>query len=129
MKHNEQKGFILPVTLLLCLFVSLSLIHLLGLYVTEKKFYVEQGEIFVLESLMQMATADLIHQIGFGDINSTGEFYYEKGVAAYWILGDSHDTLNIQLKVMTEKGRQRFVTLLVDKEQLRVKEWIEITKE
>ncbi|WP_209123049.1 competence type IV pilus minor pilin ComGG [Alkalihalobacillus sp. BA299] len=123
----NQKGFILPLTLTLCLFLSLALFHLLEVYIVEKRFYSEQEEILIIESLLQMATIDLLHSVEIIDYQSSGEFHYEKGVATYWILEDSHDTLNIQLKVTTNSKRQRVVRLILDKVRMRVKEWIEVT--
>lgn len=127
MKKNGQKGFILPITLILCLFLSLALMHVLDVYLTEKKFYAEQEEIFLLESLLQMAAVDIVDDLITNRLSASGAFNYEKGAAVYWILEETHDTLNIQLKVRTEKERQRVVRLLLDKEKMRVKEWIEYT--
>ncbi|MDE5412284.1 competence type IV pilus minor pilin ComGG [Alkalihalobacterium chitinilyticum] len=127
MKKNGQKGFILPITLIFCLLLSLALMHVLDMYLTEKKFYAEQEEIFLLESLLQMATVDLVDDLTTNRLSSTGAFNYEKGTAVYWILEDTHDTVNIQLKVRTDKERQRVVRFLLDKDKMRVKEWIEYT--
>ncbi|MFV8827928.1 competence type IV pilus minor pilin ComGG [Alkalihalobacterium sp. APHAB7] len=127
MKKNGQKGFILPMTLILCLLLSLALMHVLDVYLTEKKFYAEQEEIFLLESLLQMAAVDIVDDLTTNRLSDSGAFNYEKGAAVYWILEETHDTLNIQLKVRTEKEKQRVVRLLLDKEKMRVKEWIEYT--
>ncbi|OLO42878.1 hypothetical protein BTR23_02445 [Alkalihalophilus pseudofirmus] len=124
---GNQKGFILPTTIMLCLFMSLAVLHLVEVYMTEKNFSFEQEEIFMIESLMQMAIVDLVHEIGMMEQNYSSEFHYDNGTATYWILEESHDTFNIQLKVRTTSDRQRVVRVLLDKEQMRVKEWIELT--
>ncbi|MBU8908983.1 competence type IV pilus minor pilin ComGG [Desertibacillus haloalkaliphilus] len=122
----KQKGFIMPLTMVLTFIVSGVLLHQLQQYLNEKQFFYEQEQIYIIEQLAQMGAHDLDDVLREDTVDTNGQFHYEIGTASYWIQEQLDDTLYVRLTLETIEGRKRLVRLYYDLETLTMKAWWEV---
>lgn len=122
----NQKGYLLPTTLILLFLFSSIILHQLNMYGIEKRFYMEQEQVYLLQYLQQMASYDLLTIVGEESLEEEGLFFYEKGFARYMVTNEIEPNVVIQLHVETDKNRKRTSRLVLNKEGRRIVSWREL---
>lgn len=122
---NNEKGFILPLSMVLLFLLSSSLFHQIAVYEREKRFQMEQEQYAVIQTLLQMATVDLLTLVANGGQTLSGYFEYEQGKVYYWQTDEMDQFVYIDFNIITNAERQRYVRIGIDKENLVVIDWRE----
>ncbi len=122
---KSEYGFILPLTLGLMFIISSVVLYQTERYVIEKRFYFEQAEIVTLETLLQMATVDLLNDLRKDELSDKGDYIYDKGIVTFSVLSQGERKIEFMLQAKTFQGRQRFIQLHYDKVKKEVTEWWE----
>lgn len=122
---NNERGFILPVTIVLLFILTTSLFHQVATYEREKRFHFEIEQQFYLDQMLQMATVDFLTLLKTDRILASGMFSYAKGNVYYWVLSEDDEMIQIEFTVLTERNRQRNVEMTIDKAQFVVIHWLE----
>lgn len=122
----NQKGFILPITLMVCLLFPVVILAQVEMYKTELRFYVELEEIEHLNSLTQMGIRDLYKQTIENSLSETksGMLFYPNGTINYR-LEPSGEVVIIQGNCITLKKRKHFFQATVNKETNEIEMWVE----
>ncbi|WP_170885504.1 competence type IV pilus minor pilin ComGG [Bacillus alkalicellulosilyticus] len=126
---NNEKGFVLPLTLIIVFLVTAYTIHELMTLQTEMRFFKQQEELFTIESLVQMAAYDMVAHLRHDESVGSGQFQYEHGFATYKIEKHEGETLYIQLIVQTNSNGRRIVRLFYNVEDNMVTAWWEVTRQ
>lgn len=122
---NNERGFILPLTIILLFLLSSTLFHQISVYEREKRFHAEIEQQFYIQQLLQMATADILSEIEREAPLISGQFNYDIGNAYYWLLAEEEQFVHIDLNVITTNNKQRNVEIVFDKNHLVVVDWLE----
>lgn len=126
---NNEKGVILPLTLVLSFFFLLLFSHQLILYVNEKKFLVEIEGVNNLESIMQMGVKDILNELSsFEELKNSvnGTYIYPNGSAHYSLNPEPDNKIRVELKVQDDQGRMDLARFFYSIELKKVLNWVEI---
>lgn len=106
---TNQRGFILPITLVIMFIVSSYAAFMVNQYVTEKKFLFEQSEVQSNERLLQMALVDSRPLLASGsDEYFSGTFHYEAGEVAFIVNAETEYIKSISLisKTLAQRSKR-----------------------
>ncbi|OIJ16060.1 hypothetical protein BKP35_03505 [Anaerobacillus arseniciselenatis] len=105
---NNERGFILPITLFVVFLLSSFVTFQLNQYMIEKEIMNEKAEAFTAERLIQMAIVDLEDVIVNIDSNpNTGTLYYENGEVMFIIDSETDEIKSIHLISKTSSDRSK----------------------
>ncbi len=105
----NQKGFILPTTIivlfLLCSFVSFQVTQ----YTIDKRLLKEEIEFYTAQQLLQKGVVEILNMLQTNRLDSnTGKLYYESGEVTYVLNKENAEVYLIQLVSKTlENNRQQ----------------------
>lgn len=123
---TNQRGFILPITLVIMFIVSSYAAFMINQYVTEKKFFFEQSEARTNERLLQMALVDSRHLLASSsDEYYSGTFYYEAGEVAFIINAETEHVKSISLVSKTLEQRSKRIKYFYYLENGTFLPWLE----
>lgn len=129
---NNEKGFILPTTMVISLLFFAVFTHQLDLYLTEKRFYKEVEEQYQLEMILNMAVDDIVEDIevskeeGTLTSSSSAWLYYPNGQVRYLVSILDVDVVSITMNGETLHGRKynaRFMYHFIEK---KPSQWIRL---
>jgi len=106
---RNERGFILPITLVILFIVSSFTIFQINQFTTEKKLLFEQSEVITNERLLQMAIVDVTDFLtSNSDEYFSGDFQYEKGEVAFIVKAETEKIKSITLisKTLGQRSRQ-----------------------
>lgn len=123
----NQKGFILPLTLIICLLFPTVILTQIELYKTEQRFYVELEEIESLKSLIQIGFTDLCDQVVGNSVTETvfGTLVYPNGTVDY-SLEPEGELVIIRGTCTTLKQRKHFFQATVNLKTNEIENWVEV---
>ncbi|WP_179298760.1 competence type IV pilus minor pilin ComGG [Evansella halocellulosilytica] len=125
MKENE-KGFVLFLSLLLMFLLTGTLLHLLTIYENEKSFIYLEKERNTVDNLLLTTTIHITELMNEENKEHfvSGEMLYDGGVVTYTLLPE--DTLYfISLEAQTHNGTTRVVDISYDYEHNEILDWRE----
>jgi competence protein ComGG len=123
---QNERGFILPMTLIGVTVLMLFIVHQANLYITEKRFYKESEEMFELDSLMQQAVHDMKQVLQGEKIN--GKLEYTKAFqngTAYVQAELIDDLFHVRIECTTVNERKYVVRCIYDREADAITYWSE----
>ncbi|MCH1624912.1 competence type IV pilus minor pilin ComGG [Ferdinandcohnia quinoae] len=125
---NNEKGFILPVTIIISFLFFLIFTFQVNIYLTEKGFYKETEELMVLENLMQLGVGDV--QLELGGLNElrnpiSNEFQYPNGTVSYNAVTLSETTLEVMIICSTKNSRRYRAQFEYDGVEKKITKWNE----
>ncbi|HHY73034.1 MAG TPA: hypothetical protein GX497_07395 [Bacillus bacterium] len=122
----NQKGFILPLTMMLMFLFPLVIISELEIYKMEQRFYIEEEEIEKLQSLSQIGIQDLFALAIEQPITEAtgGKLYYLTGRIDYTIEPLGLNLLRIRGTCYTDKERQQVFIANVNLETNEIEKWV-----
>ncbi|MFC0561650.1 competence type IV pilus minor pilin ComGG [Halalkalibacter alkalisediminis] len=103
----NEKGFILPTTLFLCLLIIHIVMLQVHLYQTEKRFIYEQERFLQLEALLQVGIKEFQEGEYEPVLNQTFLFSYETGTVAFTIRSLHDGISSIYVTVSLKSGHKR----------------------
>lgn len=125
MAHNN-KGFILPLAVILALLFSSIVIHYVNLLETDRMFLQERKNHFYHSLLLQSAANEILLQIeNFDTIETYGQFHFEYGSVTYHMTESDPVTATFEFTSKTELDGQRKATVIYDRETKSIKRWME----
>ncbi|QGQ47241.1 competence type IV pilus minor pilin ComGG [Metabacillus sediminilitoris] len=105
---NDEKGFIFPTTMVMILFCLLIITHISMTLISEKKFYSETEQHYVLENLMQVAVEQSLAQIkdGTAILNETTTFNTTNGTFIYSVIKTSPNIYEVEITCISNKNKE-----------------------
>lgn len=106
---RNEKGFILPLTLIILFLLTNYTIYQIRQYVIEKEILFEQSEALSAERLLQVGIVDIEKFIETKQqlFECSGILYYDEGEVSYTVKKDSEKTYHIILLSKTKNNRTR----------------------
>lgn len=126
---KNEKGVILPLTMILSFFFLLLFSHQLILYLNEKKFLIETEGINRLESIMQMSVKDIKEELSALEqleepVNSTHT--YPIGTVKYSLYPMLDNDVKVDMTVHDHDGRVDQARFFYNFEQKKITNWVEL---
>lgn len=103
----NQSGFIYPMTIMLCLFVSWLTIFHITQYISEDKLLREQERFMQLESLLQVGIVELQKMSPIPAVNENIVFSYDSGKVTLTVNESNSQMGTISLIAILTTGHQR----------------------
>lgn len=123
----NQKGFIMPLTMMLCFLFPLIVISEVEMYKIEQLFLFEEEEVEKLQSLSQIGMQDLydiIMEQSFVEA-AIGKLYYPIGWIEYSIEPTELNIVLITGTSYTDAGRRQYFTATVNLATKEIEKWVE----
>ncbi|EKN63990.1 ComG operon protein 7 [Schinkia azotoformans MEV2011] len=123
----NQRGFILPLTMMFCFLFSLFLLSEVEIYKIEQRLYIEEEELENLKSLLQIGIQDIndIVQSKTLDDKLVGRLEYPIGSIQYTIELLETKVILIQGTCITNKQRKQLFNAIVNIETQKIVRWVE----
>lgn len=122
--NNKEKGYIFPVTLLISFLLSAMLLHQIELYLMEKAFYTESGELFELESMMRYAWEKVEEDLEMDRFPPVANINFPNGHALIAV-DDQYPVTQIKIICTTRKNRVYQANILYDRSSYQLNSWVE----
>ncbi|PMC39608.1 hypothetical protein CJ195_06735 [Bacillus sp. UMB0899] len=105
---RNQKGFILPSIMVIALLCILIVAHISSLLITEKTFYSETEQYYLLENLMSIAVKKSLQELKNGEIveNQNNIFYTSNGYFTYTVSTNDYMIYEVQLACNTNENKK-----------------------
>lgn len=105
---KDEKGFIFPTTMVMILFCLLIITHISMTLISEKKFYSETEQHYVLENLMQVAVEQSLSQIkdGTAVLYETTTYNITNGTFIYNIKKTSPNIYEVEITCISNKSKE-----------------------
>jgi hypothetical protein len=125
MKTNE--GFVTPLTVVSSFLILFFLLHQIQLLNTDRIALMEEQQIVLSESLVQMGTVDLMEVLKSSPVTEpqSGTFSYDDGTVSYTITVQEGNTLSITLMSETTEKRRSQVIMYYNQDTKTVTKWVE----
>ncbi|MBM6617305.1 competence type IV pilus minor pilin ComGG [Bacillus suaedaesalsae] len=120
----NQRGYVLPLVLMVSTLLLFILAHQLSLYVTESKFYNESSEIYKMDLILQKVTKDLKDVVADPSLKSK-VYQFKEGSALLSMNYDNPSIIQVQIKVETKNNRKSSVLVHYDPVNNKITKWIE----
>lgn len=123
---GNEKGFILPTTIIIMLILSSFVIFQVSQYALEKKILLEEGELYTAERLLQMGVVDVLNILGSDEReNFSGNFYYEEGEVSFVVKKEKSEMKSVRLISRTVAPKTKEFTFFYDVKTETVLPWLE----
>lgn len=124
---NNEKGFALPMVLIIASSVILLIGYMIDQFVIEKRFNKEVEESFISSHLLLLAVHDLQQEWSQKEdvIINNGIIFYPKGDVYYEVIKQDAKLASIVCYGSTINERKAIVVIHYDKSLKKVVEWIE----
>ncbi|MEH7238474.1 competence type IV pilus minor pilin ComGG [Bacillus sp. JJ1562] len=125
---NNEKGFILPVTIAISFLFFLIFTSQVNAYLTEKAFSKETEEILILENLMQLGVGDMKVKLQdeVESMKSTGVFNYPTGNVTYTVSPLTSSTSQITIACKTTEQRKSSARFVYNYETKEINSWFDL---
>lgn len=120
----NNKGYVLPMVMMISSLLFFILSHQVGLYVTDMKFYHEKFEMYKIDRLLQKGVKDIENALKDKELSSA-QFVYDEGRATIQISTISQTQKNIRLSVLTNNSRTSTVILYYNPITKNIYRWLE----
>lgn len=124
---RNQKGFMFPTTLVIALFCLLIVAYVSNSLISEKQFYKETEQYYLLENLMKLAVDQSLHEIknGTAKLNEMIRKNTFNGSIEYKIEIDSSGIYEVKLLCKTTINREYTATYQYDMIENEMIQWSE----
>ena len=124
---RNQKGFILPSIMVIALFSLLIVAHISSLLITEKRFYKETEQYYLLENLMNIAVEKSFQELKEGKIVEQKDniFHTSNGYFSYTVSTSDDLIYEIQLTCITNENKEYTASYQFDKTKNEIISWSE----
>jgi hypothetical protein len=123
---GNEKGFILPTTIIIMLLLSSFVIFQVSQYALEKKILLEEGELYTAERVLQSGVVDVLNILGSDSReNFSGNFYYEEGEVSFVVKKEKEEMKKVQLISKTVTHKTKEITFFYDVNTETVLPWSE----
>ena len=122
---NNEKGFALPMVLIIATTIILLISYMIDQFVIEKHFSKEIEESNISSHLLLLAVHDLQKEWNQKEDISNGIIFYPKGDVYYEVINQDAKTASIICYGSTMNERKAIVVIHYDKSLKKVVEWIE----
>ncbi|HZH58330.1 MAG TPA: competence type IV pilus minor pilin ComGG [Metabacillus sp.] len=105
---KNQRGFILPSVMVIVLFCLLIVAHISTLLISEKKFFEETKQYYLLENLMNVAVKKSLSDLKKGevDIDDPIIFHTSYGYFSYTVSTSDEMIYEVQLICHTNENKE-----------------------
>lgn len=125
---RSEKGFVLPVTMVISFLFFMVFSHQLNQFILERKFSRETEEFHTLERVMQMAVADVkieLDMLSTVPSSSTKTVSYQEGAAHISIRPLSTRDIEVNISCSTLKGGKGGAILTYSLLEKQFTKWFE----
>ena len=124
---NNEKGFALPMVLIIAASVIVLIGYMIDQFVIEKRFNKEVEESFISSHLLLLAVHDLEQEWSQKEdiIISNGIIFYPKGDVYYEVINQDAQSASIVCYGSTSNERKAIAVIHYDKSLKKVVKWIE----
>lgn len=126
---KKQNGFIYPFTIMITLFVFLTVSSYISLYVRELEFYNEKEELLKLENVLHLAINDVRFDLETNKsltFNQNHLLLYPHGSAQYKYQKLSETKTRVDLRSITSNERKMTIRFEYDHMLKEVTKWVEL---
>ncbi|RAK22368.1 competence protein ComGG [Anoxybacillus vitaminiphilus] len=125
---NNEKGFILPVTMIFSFFLLLLFVHVIELYKMETEFAAHEQQMYELDGIMQMAVVDVKNKIS--NLSDTVTFLdetvvYPTGKAHYELKRLGQERINVHVLCISNNGLEYKAEFTLSVPDMELVEWKE----
>ncbi|NEU29632.1 hypothetical protein GN156_02370 [bacterium LRH843] len=113
----KEKGFVYPLTVILCFLVCTIVFQQINTYLTEKHFVYEQERIMQLESILQVSVNELKFLESDDFTNGKYIFSYDPGTVTLEVLDFQEGLSTILVRATLKTGHERQAGFLYNWEQ------------
>ncbi|MET1247681.1 competence type IV pilus minor pilin ComGG [Sporolactobacillus sp. STCC-11] len=123
--HNNtnQKGFILPLTMILSLMLLAFVFHALLLLTSDRQFFRQSYSRFQLQQLRECTLTDLKREMKQKTLPNKGTFLYHKGTVQF-IVTENVDSVTIKFTILGGES-QEIDQIIYSKESGKPINWLE----
>ena len=122
---KNEKGFILPYTLMVTFLVFFVIFSSVQIYLSESKYLQETKGYYLKNSMIGLAMRTLIEQMENHHFLDRGMILFEEGNVSYQIEPIDDLRYRITLVTITSFGQQIKNQLLYDQSKKRISKWVE----
>lgn len=123
---KSDKGFILPLAIILSLLFSGVVLHFITLLESDRLFIQERKNYFQHQLLLQSAANEILVQLeNLDKIETSGQFIFHHGTVTYNMTQIDEFTATFEYISKTEFSGQRKVTVVYDLTSKVIKTWTE----
>lgn len=104
----NQRGFILPSVMVIVLFCLLIVAHISTLLISEKKFFEETKQYYILENLMNVAVKKSLSDLKKGevDVDHPTSIYTSNGYFTYTVSNSEEMIYEVHLSCHTNENKE-----------------------
>lgn len=102
---TNQRGFILPLTMILSLLLITLVLHAVMLLNSDRAYFQASFASFQLQQLRESALADIDEQIQKKTLPENGTFVYDRGTAIFRT-NKSRDNLEVLFTIMSDQSKE-----------------------
>jgi len=104
---RKDEGFILPTTMVVIFFCLLIITHISTAAISEKKFYSETEQYYIVDQLMLIAVEDSLKQLQATEADNEKTIYKSTSIGdiSYSYVKVSPEIYEVQLKCTTLKNK------------------------
>ncbi len=123
----NQRGFILPLTMIFCFLFSLFLLSEIEIYKIEQRLFIEEEELEKLKNLLQIGIQDVndIAQSQMLEEIIVGRLEYPIGTIQYSIEPLENNFILIRGTCVTNKQRKQYFNATIDIETQKIVRWVD----
>lgn len=123
---KRERGFILPLVIILSLIFSTLVIHQIDLLESDRLFFKERKNYFQHGLLLQSASNEWLSQLKKSDtIEDNGQFVFELGIVTYRVMRLDERTVTVEFKSTTELAGERKVIVTYELKTKTMIKWTE----
>lgn len=123
---KRERGFILPLVIILSLIFSTLVIHQIDLLESDRLFFKERKNYFQHGLLLQSASNEWLSQLKKSDtIEDNGQFVFELGIVTYRVMRLDERTVTVEFKSATELAGERKVIVTYELKTKTMIKWTE----
>ncbi|WP_158318628.1 competence type IV pilus minor pilin ComGG [Halalkalibacter akibai] len=104
---NNERGFVYPATIAVCLLIVHLLLLQISYYQTEKQFLYHQEKYLTLESILQVSITEFKKQQHTPRVNYSTTFAYDIGTVTFTIRSLQEGSSQIHVKARLSNGYER----------------------
>lgn len=122
---KNQKGYILPTTIVLALFCLMIVTHLSSILISETAFYHDTKQFYILENLMQFAVDASLKEIKAGITNGSNTLTFPDGDIQYSIQLVSSEEIEVQLTCTSKEKNTNIANYYYNNLENKISKWSE----
>ncbi|WP_078432576.1 competence type IV pilus minor pilin ComGG [Metabacillus halosaccharovorans] len=124
---RNQKGFILPSVMVIALFCLLIVAHISTILISEKTFYEETKQYYILENLMNVAVKKSLQELKSGNtVDHNSDIYHSSnGYFSYTVTTSDEVIYEVQLTCSTKETKEYTASYKFDKSKNEIIFWSE----